>query len=302
MYPQSRQVNTSSMNFRLNTGLRAPTGYKATNISNGLQTRGMGLLERPVTQQGVSGLQTNLAGPKRRVFDKSYYLQAMRKKIEGLTEEIAKMRQTKEKREKEKEVQKKMEERKNKLQDEVRGLEAKLADLNLAMDKHRAGTHKSDLENIRGQIAFQNKRLTSQLDSIFVQKKNFEEQLDQITKREEELNELSKLKIKELGPKAVEQHQKLSKDILRLKELIISKRSELEDISFKVYEQEQSLKSDSNRGRFFTMKEVLEKLQNQREEKKEKLTENKLTFPELRDKLLERVKFFKSKRVTGQTK
>ena len=145
MYPQSRQINTSSMNFRLNTGLRAPTGYKATDINNRLETRGMSLVERPVTQQGLSGLQSTLAGPKRRVFDKSYYLQALRKKVEGLTDEIAKIRQRKEKREKDKEVQKKIEDRRNKLQDEVRGLEAKLADLNLAMDKHRAGTHKSEL-------------------------------------------------------------------------------------------------------------------------------------------------------------
>lgn len=136
--------------------------------------------------------------------------------------------------------------------------------------------------------------MKSQLDSIFVQKKNFEEELDQVKKREEELKELSKLKIKELGPKALEKHEKLSKDIFRLKDLIISKRSELEDISFKVYEQEQNLKSDSKRNTFFTMKEELEKLQNQREEKNEKLLENHLTFPELRDKLLERVKFFKS--------
>ena len=45
------------------------------------------------------------------------------------------------------------------------------------------------------------------------------------------------------------------------------------------------------------MKEVLEKLQNQREEKKEKLNENSLSFPELRDKLLERVKLLKSKNI-----
>jgi septal ring factor EnvC (AmiA/AmiB activator) len=98
-----------------------------------------------VTQQGVTGLKSQIAGPKRKVFDKSYYVQAFKKKNERLTEEIAKLRQKKEKRKEEEAVRGKLLERKKELHKEVRGFEAKLADFNLAMDKHRAGTHKGDL-------------------------------------------------------------------------------------------------------------------------------------------------------------
>lgn len=146
MYPQSRQINTSSLKARLNTGLRAPTGYRASQLkSQLLNNKALKLRERPVTQQGVSGMKSSLAGPKRQIFDKSYYIQAYKKKIERLTTEIAALRQTKEKRLKQEAVGVKLEARKEDLQFEVRALEAKLADLNLAMDKHRAGTHKSDL-------------------------------------------------------------------------------------------------------------------------------------------------------------
>ena len=149
MYPQSRHINTSSMNVRLNTGLRAPTGYRGGQISSQLlQSKALKLRERPVTQQGVTGLKSQIAGPKRKVFDKSYYVQAFKKKNERLTQEIAKLRQQKEKRNEEEAVRSKLEERKTLLHSEVRSLEAKLADLNLAMDKHRAGTQKGDLVGV----------------------------------------------------------------------------------------------------------------------------------------------------------
>jgi chromosome segregation ATPase len=134
------------MNVRLNTGLRAPTGYRGGQVSSKLlESKALKLCERPVTQQGISGLKSQLSGPKRKVFDKSYYVQAIKKKNERLTQEIAKLRQKKEKRKEEDAVRAKLEERKKQLNTEVRSLEAKLADLNLAMDKHRAGTHKGDL-------------------------------------------------------------------------------------------------------------------------------------------------------------
>ena len=146
MYPQSRHINTSSMNVRLNTGLRAPTGYRAGQLSSQiLKSKALKICERPVTQQGVSGLKSQIAGPRRKVFDKSYYIQAYKKKNERLTQEIAKLRQKKERRKEEEAVRAKLEERKTLLHSEVREFEAKLADLNLAMDKHRAGTQKGDL-------------------------------------------------------------------------------------------------------------------------------------------------------------
>ena len=240
------------MNVRLNTGLRAPTGYRAGQISSKLlKNKALTLQERPVTQQGLSGIQSSISGPKRKVFDKSYYIQAYKKKIEGLTNEIVKLRQTKEKRREEESKREKLVERKEELHEEVRGLEAKLADLNLAMDKHRAGTHKEDLvslfhlgpiipvpltnckENIKEQIEFQNKRLKNQLDGIFIQKKNFEEGLAEVKKKEGELETLARLKVQELGEKGVQEHAKVDKNIHRLRDLINSKKFELEEISFR---------------------------------------------------------------------
>ena len=63
---------------------------------------------------------------------------------------------------------------------------------------------------------------------------------------------------------------------------------------FRVFEQEQVLKKDSRRTNFLMLQDVLEKLKQQRVDKENKLADNSLSFPELRDKLLNRVKSVKS--------
>lgn len=53
------------------------------------------------------------------------------------------------------------------------------------------------------------------------------------------------------------------------------------------------LKKDTRRNNFFVLKDLLEKLSQQRGDKENKLADNSLSFPELRDKLLNRVKTLK---------
>ena len=75
--------------------------------------------------------------------------------------------------------------------------------------------------------------MKNQLDSIFVRKKDFEERLTELQKKEGDLETLAKLKIKELGERGIKEHEKLEKDIGRLRELIQNKKSELAEISFR---------------------------------------------------------------------
>lgn len=51
-------------------------------------------------------------------------------------------------------------------------------------------------------------------------------------KKEEELEALAKIKIKELGENGKEEYSRLEKDIGRLGDLVHTKKSELREISF----------------------------------------------------------------------
>lgn len=75
--------------------------------------------------------------------------------------------------------------------------------------------------------------MKNQLDSLFVQKKNFEERLGDLQKKEDELETLAKLKVKELGEAGIKEHEKLEKDALRLRELVQNKKTELAEISYR---------------------------------------------------------------------
>ena len=87
-------------------------------------------------------------------------------------------------------------------------------------------------EAIKNQIEFQNRRLRNQLDGVFIRKKTFEEGLADLKKKEEELEALAKIKIKELGENGKEEYSRLEKDIGRLGDLVHTKKSELREISF----------------------------------------------------------------------
>ena len=66
-----------------------------------------------------------------------------------------------------------------------------------------------------------------------MQKKDFEERLTDLHKKEEDLEILAKLKIKELGEQGIKEHEKLEKDVTRLRELVQNKKSELAEISYR---------------------------------------------------------------------
>ena len=48
-------------------------------------------MDRPITQQGLSGMKTGSRGPQRQVQDKSYYMGLLRSKIGELTTEITRL-------------------------------------------------------------------------------------------------------------------------------------------------------------------------------------------------------------------
>lgn len=66
-----------------------------------------------------------------------------------------------------------------------------------------------------------------------MQKKDFEERLTELQKKEADLETLSKLKVKELGEAGLREHEKLEKSAARMRELVQSKKSELAEISFR---------------------------------------------------------------------
>ena len=123
------------------------------------------------------GMKTVNSGPKRKILSRSYFLVLLKQKIEELTNEIARFRNEKELREKEKVEYAQYLKKNEVLSEEVKELEGTLSDYNMAFDKQRAGIKPEDVYSVYQHLNFQNQKFRSEIDLIFVERKNYEDKI-----------------------------------------------------------------------------------------------------------------------------
>ena len=97
-------------------------------------------------------------GPKRQVYDRSYYLQQIRTKNNELSREIQNFKKEVEDINKDNATYMTLEKKYDNLIKEVRQLEGDLADINLAQDKFRTDTKTEDIYALFNHIKMQNDR------------------------------------------------------------------------------------------------------------------------------------------------
>ncbi|XP_008436704.1 intraflagellar transport protein 74 homolog isoform X2 [Poecilia reticulata] len=123
------------------TAIRVPTGMVPTTSghpgmrgaipSPGVLSAAIKVADRPVTQQGLSGMKTGMKGPQRQILDKSYYLGLLRSKINELTTETSKLHKEIENYNQENSVYVSYEKRAEGLAAEIKDLQGQLADYNM---------------------------------------------------------------------------------------------------------------------------------------------------------------------------
>ena len=131
--------------MRPGTGMRQPPGSRQgtaragpINMSGvGLNTN-MNISDRPVTQQGLSGMRTAGNGPQRQIQDNSYYLTLLRKKCAEIQREIESLNGSVEQGQKDNAAYGQLERKYEALTNDMRALQGQLADYNLLLDRTRA--------------------------------------------------------------------------------------------------------------------------------------------------------------------
>uniref|UniRef100_A0A668B056 Intraflagellar transport 74 n=1 Tax=Myripristis murdjan TaxID=586833 RepID=A0A668B056_9TELE len=103
--------------------------------------------DRPVTQQGLSGMKTGMKGPQRQILDKSYYLGLLRSKITELTTETSKLHKEIDNFNQENSVYLSYEKRAEGLAGEIKDLQGQLADYNMLVDKLNTSTEMEEMMN-----------------------------------------------------------------------------------------------------------------------------------------------------------
>jgi hypothetical protein len=116
------------------TGYRGGTGMREVQF-NSVGFQDVNVVDRPVTQQGISGIKTASQGPGRVIYDKSYYISQVRQKNNELRVEIGNFNRELDTINRDNSTYITLEKKYDDLIKEVRNLEGQLADYNLALDK-----------------------------------------------------------------------------------------------------------------------------------------------------------------------
>ncbi|XP_026874634.2 intraflagellar transport protein 74 homolog [Electrophorus electricus] len=169
---------------RVGTGLVPGTGRPGTRggpvATPGVLSAQIKVTNRPVTQQGLSGMKTGGKGPQRQILDKSYYLGLLRSKINELTTETSKLQKEIDVFNQENSVYLSYEKRAEGLAGEIKDLQGQLADYNMLVDKLNTNTEMDEVINDFNMLKAQNDRQAQSIDVIFTERREKEDMIQAV--------------------------------------------------------------------------------------------------------------------------
>lgn len=138
--------------------------------ASGVLTAQIRVADRPVTQQGLSGMKTGIKGPQRQILDKSYFLGLLRSKLNELTTEMAKLKKEIDTYNQENSVFLSYEKKAEELAHEIKEQQGQLADYNMLVDKLNTNTDMEDVLHEYNILKAQNDRESQSIDIIFTER------------------------------------------------------------------------------------------------------------------------------------
>jgi len=291
-------LGTTMGGFRPQTGHQVPgTGAQrgasrmgtAARMGTSLNTE-VKVAERPLTQMGVKGMHTGVQGPGRQVYDKTYYMTQLRQKIQELTQALQSFNKEITEISNDNSLYASYEKRYDQLIRTVRTYEGDLADYNLALDKQRTDTRPEEVNYMYALLKNQNDTQRQEMDAIFLEKKSHEEQIKKI---DEELRDIEKQNEELLNgfhPDQLEDYMGKQEDIKNFTAEIAEMKSQYEDRTDRLMQQESRMRVEPLRIRKTEMMEQKRKFEYKVTMLEEEASQASLSIPEQRDMLLAKVK------------
>lgn len=187
----SRLLSTASMQRPgTRTGVATGIGF-STPIS---------VVDRPITQQGLSGMKTGSRGPQRQVQDKSYFMGLMRTKITDLGSEITHLSGEIDSMKQEQSTFLTYDKRVKEMAQELTELQGTLGDYNLLVDLINTDTEKFEIDEETRLLKETNKEAADKLDATFSRKQDLESMMRQLEAEIEEERHMGESLVEAMQP------------------------------------------------------------------------------------------------------
>ena len=211
----------------------------------GLQTP-VNIADRPVTQQGLSGLRT--AGgtgrvPQRQFQDKSYFMGVLRAKMGELQTEINRLRQETAAATDEQSTFLAYDKRVKELAAELTEAQGVLGDYNLLVDKLNTDSERSEVTSEVAQLKVQNESESKEVEAIFAEKQSREAQINVLEKEIDQERHMADNLVSAMQPNLRERYLELKTANMQYQKDLETMNQSLDSLSSKraMYEDELSV-------------------------------------------------------------
>merc|ERR1719424_1971759 len=223
------RMGTTRQGLGTRMGTRQGTAAQQPVLGVGALTE-VKVTDRPMTTQGL-GLKTGSVGPKRQVYDKTYYMLELRKRIGTLNEEVTNINKEINNVAQDKEIYENLEKRYETLVKTVRNLEGDLADHNLSTDKLRTDTQPEEVHHMYLIMKQQNEQQRNDVDQIFLEKRSHEEEIQRMQGEANAIQRAAEERLNELHPDQRHEYEDLREENVALGKDLVDSREELEQVS-----------------------------------------------------------------------
>ncbi|XP_076867458.1 intraflagellar transport protein 74 homolog [Brachyhypopomus gauderio] len=278
---------------RVATGMVPGTGRPGTRggpvATPGVLSAQIKVTDRPVTQQGLSGMKTGGKGPQRQILDKSYYVGLLRSKINELTTEISKLQKEIDTFNQENSVYLSYEKRAEGLAGEIKDLQGQLADYNMLVDKLNTNTEMDEVINDFNMLKAQNDRQAQSIDVIFTERREKEDMIQAVEKGIEREKQAADDIVKKMSPEKQAMYAEMKASNEELLQELCARQEELDMLMTKKETFEAELAHSQVKQEAMVLYERLEELE-QRRDAMQAEDRSAASPQEERERLLKQVK------------
>ncbi|KAL0850877.1 hypothetical protein ABMA28_006786 [Loxostege sticticalis] len=289
MRPTSAYRPAGSTASRLSTAGFGPAPPTASRQQTAMT--GFSMIDRPITQQGISGLRTGTARGfrTRQLQDKRYWEELLQVKIREMKAEIARLNELAEAGEREKSAKKHYEKRVRELAQELTDLQGRLADYNTAIRIANGEATKQSVEEQTKELEANNKKLQEEVEQVFLEKQRKENQLRQLREQmDKEQSTISKI-LAEMTQEQKEQYNELEATAAALREEVEQARAQLDHLNREKEEFSKEISGSQIKVHLLELNRRLVTAEEKRDNLKNEMN-NRLDPQEEREKLLLQVR------------